>query len=391
MRYLKLDTHGRLIEFGAVPPAADVGPPTTTPVDWTVVFRLAGLELSTFSPVASEWTPASAVDQRGAWTGAFPEQPDIPLRIEAAAWRGKLVSFRTIGPWDTADPDARLFAGVGALFIAVLLTGTAMAWTNARAGRGDRRGALRVAAGMFVLSLMGWALNAHHMAAREEISQFRLAISLAVFGAATVFIAYMAIEPHVRRRWPAVLVGWTRLIGGRIRDPLVGREVLAGVTLGSLAGLFSYVIALAASRTMDVEASFGALVATGRSLAPLIRSLEAAVSGALLMMFLALAVRLVVRNVVVTAIVVAVIAAGSAAAGSWWAAGSFATIALFGVTALTRFGLVAVVAFLFTNNFMQQLRAGLALDVGTGLMVFLPMVALVAAAAYVAMGRALKR
>jgi hypothetical protein len=32
----------------------------------------------------------------------------------------------------------------------------------------------------------------------------------------------------VRRRWPATLVSWSRLLAGRFRDPLVGRDVLAG-------------------------------------------------------------------------------------------------------------------------------------------------------------------
>jgi hypothetical protein len=43
---------------------------------------------------------------------------------------------------------------------------------------------------------------------------------------------YLAIEPFVRRHWPQTLLSWTRLLSGRVRDPIVGRDVLVGATLG---------------------------------------------------------------------------------------------------------------------------------------------------------------
>jgi hypothetical protein len=48
----------------------------------------------------------------------------------------------------------------------------------------------------------------------------------------------MGLEPYARRRWPARLIGWTRLLDGRASDGLVGQALLAGVAAGSLhAGL----------------------------------------------------------------------------------------------------------------------------------------------------------
>ena len=35
----------------------------------------------------------------------------------------------------------------------------------------------------------------------------------------------MAIERYVRRRWPEILVAWTRLLSGEFRDPLVARNI----------------------------------------------------------------------------------------------------------------------------------------------------------------------
>src|SRR5258708_39508150 len=51
-------------------------------------------------------------------------------------------------------------------------------------------------------------------------------------GVGLVWLFYMALEPYARRLWPWVLVSWVRLFGGRSRDPLVGRDILAGAALG---------------------------------------------------------------------------------------------------------------------------------------------------------------
>jgi hypothetical protein len=45
----------------------------------------------------------------------------------------------------------------------------------------------------------------------------------------------MAFEPYVRRRSPETLISWSRLLAGRLRDPLVGTDLLLGCVLGSAA------------------------------------------------------------------------------------------------------------------------------------------------------------
>jgi hypothetical protein len=42
-------------------------------------------------------------------------------------------------------------------------------------------------------------------------------------------MAYLALEPWVRRQWPHSIVSWTRLLAGRVRDPRVGADILAGI------------------------------------------------------------------------------------------------------------------------------------------------------------------
>jgi len=57
---------------------------------------------------------------------------------------------------------------------------------------------------------------------------------------------YIALEPYVRRLWPESLVSWSRLLMGRFRDPLVGRDLLMGMaTLGLLSAGLSWLGGLA--------------------------------------------------------------------------------------------------------------------------------------------------
>jgi len=51
----------------------------------------------------------------------------------------------------------------------------------------------------------------------------------------------VAIEPVVRRRWPDLLISWSRLLAGRFRDPLVGRDALAGILGGTASVLVLFV------------------------------------------------------------------------------------------------------------------------------------------------------
>ena len=45
-------------------------------------------------------------------------------------------------------------------------------------------------------------------------------------------MAYVALEPYVRRLWPTTLISWTRLLTGRFGDPLVGHDLLIGAAVG---------------------------------------------------------------------------------------------------------------------------------------------------------------
>ena len=72
-------------------------------------------------------------------------------------------------------------------------------------------------------------------------------LALQLFSGMVVWVFYTALEPYVRRLWPDTLISWTRLLDGRLRDPLVGRHVLieglAGVVFISFAFMVPYIAA----------------------------------------------------------------------------------------------------------------------------------------------------
>ncbi len=239
---VQLDPLGRLIWFNAVPPQIDGSSDTPPPTDWPALFAAAGLDPARFTTTESKWTPPMAFDARAAWTGAYPDQPEIPLRIEAAAYRGKPVYFDTVGPWTRPSrmqafqptTGQRIQIAIGlSLVLSILLGAILLARYNVRQGRGDRRGALRVALFIFVVSVLGWVFGASHVPTIIEVPIFFfLAVSQALLLAGLLWLLYIALEPYVRRRWPNTIVAWSRVLSGSLRDPLVGRDVLVGVLFG---------------------------------------------------------------------------------------------------------------------------------------------------------------
>ena len=115
----------------------------------------------------------------------------------------------------------------------VFIGGLLLARANIRRGRGDRRGAIRLGIIAFVLSMGQWALGSSHFAdVAAEQSRFGAALAAALMTGAQFALLYLAIEPHVRRLWPHLLVTWSRLVSGRLRDPLFGRDMVIGALTG---------------------------------------------------------------------------------------------------------------------------------------------------------------
>jgi Protein kinase domain len=244
MAEVVVDPRGRLVNLAIVPPERESESAAPSETDWDFLFRQAGLESIRFTRVEPRWTPRSFASARAAWEGPHPERPGLTMRIEAASYRGRPVSFLWIGPWTrpTRDPGGApgtptgvvVFQGLILLFV---VGGAVLARHNLRAGRGDRRGAVRLAAAVFVPQMAMWALGAHHVASADEVEIFLYGFCNAAGLGLGFWILYLALEPFARRRWPEMLISWTRAVSGGWRDPLVGRDVLIGAVVGTAAGL----------------------------------------------------------------------------------------------------------------------------------------------------------
>ena len=239
MTQVELDHRGRLTFFETIPPQRENVPTHAAPVDWKPLFGSAGLDLSKFQATEPLWNWLAGSDTRMAWTGQWPDS-GRPLRVEAAALGGRPVAFMLAGPW--AKPGrmpppspARVNATVVALFvlaISILAGAGLLAFRNLRSGRGDRNGAARLAICMSTVLLALWVCQVHLAASLGLLGMLLIAVCTSVFNGVLLWTIYLALEPFVRRHWPQVLVSWTTVLTGRLRDPVVGRDVLFGVALG---------------------------------------------------------------------------------------------------------------------------------------------------------------
>jgi serine/threonine-protein kinase len=237
MTRMTLDTKGRLVGFLAVPAQLDSKAPAAQATDWAPVFAAAGLDLDSFSSATPSRTPLTFADDRRAWSGALPET-QIPITIEAASFHGKLVSFEIVGPWSPAsrepgeEDDGPSRFGMPALILVLLVSAVVLARWNLKSGRADRRGAYRLAVVLFFDYAAFWVLLPHLSSLDQEMNRLFTYLGLGMFVGGVMYLVYLAIEPFVRRSWPTMLVGWSRVLAGRLPDPVIGRDLLIGAVAG---------------------------------------------------------------------------------------------------------------------------------------------------------------
>ena len=243
-----LSSDGRLVIFAAVPPQVE---PTSAPVvdpNWSEMLAASGIDLASLKSAEPTWLPLTGFDRRFGWRGFYREDPKSEMEISAASFRGKPVYFHVIGPWSTAwrmqtqRPLSRSSVVRETTFLAggflTLILAALFARHNIRLGRGDRKGAFRISAFVFSTAMIAGVLTAHHIPALgQEWQMFVRMMGAALFSSAVVWLYYLALEPYVRRQMPELLISWSRLLSGKFRDPLIGRDLLAGSLLGSIVAL----------------------------------------------------------------------------------------------------------------------------------------------------------
>ena len=245
---LRLDMQGNLLFLRGVPPQVETGgrPPQ---LDWGLLFAEAGLDRTQFVPANPKWAPPDSFDVRADWEGHLPDRPDLLLHVAAAAYHGVPTYFQVIAPWDQpwrGDPSSpsRMPAASGILLSTAwpllmagyLLVAGFFARRNVRRGRGDTKGALRLAGFAILANCVYGFCVYHYVPQAEYISVQFILLGAPLLFALLAWLGYMAMEPYARQSWPKLMVSWQRLLNGRLRDPLVGRDVLFGIVAGSTMG-----------------------------------------------------------------------------------------------------------------------------------------------------------
>ncbi|HVT02709.1 MAG TPA: serine/threonine-protein kinase [Thermoanaerobaculia bacterium] len=223
---------GKLIELAGIPSSpASAGELSK---EWDELFTLASLNRQEFVATTPLDTPPVPSDRTLAWIDSGSR------RVEAATLRGRVSWFRS-EPAEVAPPPKRTISQIieEIFTVVIMLTSTFVAVIlcrrNRRMQRGDLRGAFRTSLFVFIALMLFWMFSSDHaLILRHELEMFALAVGLAASSAIILWIYYLAMEPYVRRRWPETLIGWIRLLEGRFKDPLVGRDLLIGVIAGAL-------------------------------------------------------------------------------------------------------------------------------------------------------------
>jgi glycerol uptake facilitator-like aquaporin len=370
-----LDSKGRLMELYVVPPQRGDGadPPAEKPADWTRFFAEAGLDPAAFHDAAPQWTPPFYCNERVAWEGTAPGWPGETVRVEAGTWLGRPTWFQIVAPWtrpermsrvrETRGQTAAGIVGV-VLLLSALGASILVARRNVRLGRGDRRGAARIALFALGLALASWGFGANHVPDFQvELGIFFRGLGMALINAAFVGLLYLALEPFVRRLWPDALISWTRLLSGRTGDPLVGAHLL----VGSAYGVLMAVVVLATNRTEALRGVppsapaavyLDSLLGLSQTLSMISAQILGAILSSMAVVLLFVGMRRLLRKQLLAAAATTVLMSlqGVLASEEPFVMALLITGAIFAVPmiVLVRQGLLAVVATMFTVMLVTQ-------------------------------------
>jgi len=303
---LRLDLQGRLLELDIV--SSHAIETSEKPVEWSALFDAAGFDLAEFKATDPVRGPSSPCGELQAWTG--PIHAGMEGTVQACRLGGSPTYFEILAPWHVEAPEQESGGAVGVIFALIfmgMLTGAiVLARRNLRAGRSDRRGAVKVMI-FFIVTILGtWLLVEVRLgtfSAGELYRQivFGRLLAHGLLHAVFVGFLYLGLEPYVRRLWPETLVSWSRLLLGRFRDPLVGRDLLLGMAaIGFLMQSWAWIYAHV-TRLLEIPPELSRvadpmLAGVRYSLAVLLEQLQWAVGGSMLLLVLLLLLRLLLRR-----------------------------------------------------------------------------------------------
>ena len=359
MANVEMDGSGRLLRMIVVPPSFEP-PPQPSAIDWTAFLAAAGYDVRNLTRTDPHWAARVDSDEKAAWLSKDGN------RIEAAAYHNRPVSFEVMrkGPAGssgavTSNPIERVaYAMFVAFMIAIPTAGILLARANLRKRQGDRQGALRTAGFFLVMMFVSFVFRAHHpLGFVDEWIITSWHVAQATYWALMTALIYLALEPFVRRRWPQILISWTRLLAGRYDDPMVGRDTLMGAAFAAVAVVTWHVTLLisGASFFFTAPQTFGPS-----------RFVVAAVAGAVVeamlrgvgLVILIVVLRAAVRHdIVASLLTIALIGTMTLGDtfGPLWLRAYYAGTAAIGAVILARqLGLLAVMSYAFFVTVLQR-------------------------------------
>jgi hypothetical protein len=366
---IALDPRGRLTHLEAIPPELEKEQ-SATPFapDWKSVFGAAGLDLAEFQATQPLWDSLASADTRAAWTGKYPGT-SFPLRVEAAAWRGKPVYFKLIGNWTkpsrmaSSGPSAsdKVTQVTLAILGMLLLSGACLiGWRNYVRQKTDLQGTWKLGVVIFCLEMAMWVCQAHFVPSIGSLGLFFLALSSSLFIAGITCALYLALEPYVRRHWPHAIISWSRVLAGKPRDPIVGRDLLYGVILGmiwAIAFQLTNVVAIRHGSLPDLGSTvflLGTRRVIGTWLWHLINSLQATLT----FFFMMFVLRVLLRKPWLAALAfVAIWMAIKLQGNPHWMLNAPAYLVVYGVAAfmILRFGLITLATGIFVVDLLLSI------------------------------------
>lgn len=236
---LKLNSSGYLRFFEALPPIVASTPPL--PFNEAALFEAIGFDRSRFTPAEFFRNPFTPADTRVALRGPHPTIPYQEVTLQYGLFAGRLTSLSIKQPWSPPFSDEIKPTTLGERFsnIAKIVSvlafgffGIALARRNWFANRVDHRGAFRLFLFCLITCFLGWLMSAHFVADASMLNFGAIAFGSLAFFSFCIWLAYNALEPALRQRWPASIVTWNRVLAGRWTDPQVAAHVLMGIATG---------------------------------------------------------------------------------------------------------------------------------------------------------------
>ncbi|MGB9422746.1 MAG: serine/threonine-protein kinase [Candidatus Acidiferrum sp.] len=360
---IRVDPAGRLLYFQAIPAEKEDQAATAKAPDWAPFFSAAGLSLADFQPASPHWNGLASADARAAWDGKWPGS-NRPLHIEGAALHGLPVFFQLSGPWTVPwrmappppTPSQLAFTIFGnSLTFFFICAGIWLARRNYSRGRGDRQGAWKVASVVLLLSLAIFCTKAHLKFSNDTLLLVLLALSTALLMAGLMWVLYVALEPYVRSRWPQTIISWSRALAGKLRDPLVGRDLLYGTIMG-LAWVVVFFVGYLVNIHLGDRPKLPDLIESTRgALAIWLGRVIGGITSVLIFFFVLMFFRALVRNRwVAAALFVLLYSTFNTLSSNHPLVSAPVWIIVFGIAAfaMVRFGLVVLATAVFTADIL---------------------------------------